>query len=389
MHFFPPADSLATAGHFGSLFRTFRKSLSPSQIRCDVTRFLRLAAILGVAAVAALLPACGGNSGGKPQVAIVTNCADPFWDICQAGAMKAGDEFGVEVIFKQPIQLSVDEQTKTVDDVVRLGLKGLAVSVVNPAEQTPKLKAVAADLPNGNFITIDNDADKTGRLCYVGVDNFEAGKEAGKMVKHALPNGGTIGLFIGGTDSANAVARIAGVLTELGGADVRADVKAGKYQDKYGNYTLHAKAPVTDEGKKDKAEQNAGAFMDEYATKPNVCFVGLYAYNPAKALEQARKKGLVGKVQIVGFDEDLVTLEGIQKGEIVGSVSQDPYGYGYETVKWLKHVIDGKDKKELPQTATKYSVVTPDGKAFANTTPGIAAKKAEDYYKVVADAIKK
>jgi len=360
-----------------------------------VARFLRLAAILGATVS---LSACGkngddgkggGTAAGKPQVAIVTNCADPFWDICQAGAKKAGTEFGVEVIFRQPIQLSVDEQTKTVDDVVRLGLKGLAVSVVNPAEQTPKLKAIAADLPDNNFITIDNDADKSGRLCYVGVDNFEAGKEAGKMVKHALPDGGTIGLFIGGTDSANAVARIAGVLTELGGSDARADVAQGVYQEKYGNYALHAKRPITDEGKKDKAEQNAGAFLDEYTGKANVCFVGLYAYNPAKAVEQARKKGLIGKVQIVGFDEDLVTLEGIKQGEIVGSVSQDPYGYGYETVKWLKHVIDGKDKKDLPQTATKYSIVTKDGKPLPNTTPGIQAKKAEDYYKTVADAIKK
>ncbi len=358
-----------------------------------MTRFLRLVAILGVAVV---LPACGNTGGGtsvpadgKPQVAIVTNCADPFWDICAAGAKKAGTDFGVEVIFRQPIQLSVDEQTKTVDDVVRLGLKGLAVSVVDPAEQTKKMAVIAQDLPNNNFITIDNDADKSGRLCYVGVDNFEAGKEAGKMVKYALPNGGTIGLFIGTTDSANAKARLAGVLTELGGKDVRDDVAKRVFQPKYGNYMLHAGQPVTDEGKKDKAEQNAGAFMDEYATKADVCFVGLYAYNPAKALEQARKKGLVGKVHIVGFDEDLVTLEGIQKGEIVGSVSQDPYGYGYETVKWLKHVIDGKDKKELPQTATKYSIVTKDGKPLPNTTPGIQAKKAEDYYKTVADAIKK
>jgi ribose transport system substrate-binding protein len=295
----------------------------------------------------------------------------------------------VELVFKQPLLLSVDEQTKTVDDVVRLGLKGLAVSVVNPAAQTPKLKAIAADLPGNNFITIDNDAADSGRLCYVGVDNFEAGKECGKLVKHALPNGGTVGLYIGGTDSANAIARIAGVLTELGGADARADVAKGVYQEKYGNYTLHAKRPVTDEGKKDKAEQTAAAFMDEYAGKSNVCFVGLYAYNPAKAVEQARKKGLVGKIRIVAFDEDLVTLEGVQKGEIVGSVSQDPYGYGYETVKWLKHVIDGKDRKALPQAASKYSIVTQDGKPLPNTTPGIAAKKAEDYYKTVAEAIKK
>jgi ribose transport system substrate-binding protein len=355
-----------------------------------MARFWRIAAILSVGAVLAALPACGkgGSDSGKPKVAIITNCADPFWDICQAGALQAGKDFGVDVTFKQPEQMTVDLQMKIVADQVKLGIKGLGVSVINPKEQTDKLKAIAAQLPSNNFITIDNDADQTGRLCYVGVDNFAAGKEAGRMVKRALPNGGIIALFIGSTDSANAVKRISGVLSELSGRDVTSEVAAGKYEDKYGNYTLYRKQPITDDGKKDKAESNADAAMGEFLTTPNVCFVGLYAYNPAKALESARRKGLVGKIKIVGFDEDLVTLDGIDKGEIEGSVSQDPYGYGYETVRWLKHIIDGKDKKDLPQAASAYSVITRDGNPHDNTTPGIKAKKSADYSKIVSDALK-
>ena len=42
------------------------------------------------------------------------------------------------------------------------------------------------------LITMDNDADKTGRLCYIGIDNYEAGKAVGRLVKKALPNGGTV-----------------------------------------------------------------------------------------------------------------------------------------------------------------------------------------------------
>jgi ribose transport system substrate-binding protein len=341
--------------------------------------------VLGLAGLLALLPACGGSGrSGKAKVAIVTNCTDPFWDICQAGAVKGAADFDLDVTFKQPEQGTVDYQMKVVDDLIKLGIKGLAVSVINPKEQTAKLKAISQDLPQNNFITMDNDAPQSGRLCYVGVDNYEAGKEAGRMAKRALPAGGTLALFIGSTDSDNGVNRVAGVLSELAGKDVRADVAKGQYEEKYGSFTLHRKQPITDGGVVDKAAANAGDTLEQLKNTPNVVFVGLYAYNPAKILEAARTKGMVGKIKIVGFDEDLTTLDGIDKGEIEGSVSQDPYNYGYESVKWLRHVIDGKDKGQLPQKPTPYSIVTRDGKT--PDLPGIKNRKASEYAQIIRDA---
>lgn len=354
------------------------------------------------AGLIALLPACGGSGGGgksgKTKVAIVTNTTDPFWDICQAGAVKGAKDFDLDVVFKQPVEMTVDTQMKVVDDITKLGIKGLAVSVINPKEQTPKLKAIAQDLPLNNFLTMDNDAPDTGRLCYIGVDNFEAGKEAGRMVKAALPAGGTVALFIGTTDSANAVKRVAGVLSELAGRDVQAEVARGQYDDKYGSYTLHRKQPITDGGARDKALANAGDTLEQLKGTPNVCFVGLYAYNPAKILEAANTKGLVDQIKIVGFDEDLATLDGVIQGKIFGSVSQDPYGYGYETVRWLRHVIDGKDKKELPQMPTPFSVVTKDGggplkrTVTVNGTPKeieVKQRKAAEYAEIIREATAK
>lgn len=358
---------------------------------------LRAAAVVLAAGVLAMIPACGGGGGkaGKAKVAIVTNCTDPFWDICQAGAMKGGQDFDVDVTFKQPPEMAVKTQMDIVEDLSKLGIKGLAVSVVKPSEQTARLKAITQELPLNNFITMDNDAPESGRLCYVGVDNYEAGKEVGRMVKQALPAGGTVALFIGAMDSDNAVKRVAGVLSELAGQDVRADVAKGVYQEKYGSFTLHRKQPITDGGKSDAAAANAGDTLEQLKGTANVCFVGLYSYNPAKIVEAARTKGIVDKIKIVGFDEDVVTLDGIAKGEIVGSVSQDPYNYGYETVKWLRHVIDGKDKKDLPQMPTAFSVVTKDGGAalkrpvtVAGATKEIEVKqrKASDYAQLVRDA---
>ncbi len=356
---------------------------------------LRGLALVAAAGLVALVPACGSGRSGKTKVAIVTNVADPFWDICQAGAIKGGKDFDLDVTFKQPTEMTVDTQMKVVDDLTKIGIKGLAVSVVKPSEQTRRLQAIAQDLPLNNFITMDNDAPDSGRLCYVGVDNYEAGKEVGRMVKQAVPAGGTVALFIGAMDSDNAVKRVAGVLSELAGTDVRAEVAKGVYQEKYGNYTLHRKQPITDGGKSDAAAANAGDTLEQLKGAPNVCFVGLYSYNPAKIVEAARTKGVVGQIKIVGFDEDVVTLDAIAKGEIVGSVSQDPYGYGYETVRWLRHVIDGKDKKALPQDPSPFSIVTKDGggPVKRTVTVGGAAKeievkqrKASEYAQLVRDA---
>ena len=360
---------------------------------------LRAAAVVLAAGVLAAIPACGGGGGtgggGKVKVAIVTNCTDPFWDICQAGAIKGGKDFDLDVAFKQPEQGTVDVQMKTVDDLLKLGVKGMAVSVINPKEQTPRLKTIAQDLPANNFLTMDNDAPDSGRLCYVGVDNYEAGKEVGRMVKEALPDGGIVALFIGTTDSDNAVKRVAGVLSELEGKDVRADVAKGQYQDKYGKFTLHRKQPITDDLKQERAAANAGDTLEQLKGTPNVCFVGLYSYNPAKIVEAARTKGVVDKIKIVGFDEDVVTLDAIAKGEIVGSVSQDPYNYGYETVKWMRHVIDGKDKKQLPQDPTPFSIVTKDGGGAVKRTVSVNGtakeievkqRKASEYVQLVRDA---
>ncbi|MGL4421951.1 MAG: substrate-binding domain-containing protein, partial [Gemmataceae bacterium] len=171
-----------------------------------------------------------GSSGDKPKVAIVTNCTAEFWSICEAGAKKSAADNGVEVIFRQPESNTVLDQMNIVESVRKQGIKGLAVSVINPKEQTPDLARIGSDV---NLITMDNDAKESGRLCYVGIDNYLAGKAVGRMVKSAMPQGGTMAIFIGNTTSANAKDRVAGVLDEISGGNHRADIADGKFLEKY------------------------------------------------------------------------------------------------------------------------------------------------------------
>lgn len=325
---------------------------------------LRVSVVAALAAVLAFVPACGkkdGTSGGKAKIGIVTNCTADFWNICDAGAQKAAAEFNAELQFRQPPEaFNAKSQMEIVEAWAKQGLDGIAVSVIDPDGQTEDLTRIAKKTP---LIAMDNDADKTGRKCYVGVDNYEAGKAVGRLVKKVLPQGGTVAVFIGDTKSANAKARTQGVFDELAGEKdakgtdgahpLRADLNVRTY-GKDIKYHLVDRTPRED-GKPDNAQKTVGAVLGRVKDLPNLCMVGLYAYNPPAILNEAKAKGVAKDIKIVGFDEDWETLKGIAAGEIEGTVVQDPFAYGYESVKAL--ATKSFDVKPIP-----YRIVTKDGK---------------------------
>lgn len=317
---------------------------------------MRLGLVIAVAAGLSSLPACGKSGPARPKVAVVTNCTAEFWTICEAGARKAAREQDVDLDFRQPKTLDVAVQREVIDAVTRTGVAGIAVSVVNPDEQSDYLKRIADKLP---LIAVDNDAPASGRKYYVGIDNYEAGKAVGRMIKAKMPAGGTVALFIGGTSSANAKARVGGVLDELAG---QKDAKGPRY----GNYTLHNGEPYTDGADEAKAQQNAKAVIETLKTAPDVGLVGLYAYNPKQILLAYRSKRAEVRhpMKIFGFDEDGTTLEGIEKGEVEGTVVQNPFLYGYNSVKLLAtHAKGGTvpDDQVKGLTVIPYRVITKDG----------------------------
>lgn len=348
-----------------------------------------------IAAGLAAVPACGNKAGGnKPKIAIVTNCADPFWDLCEAGAKKAAADFDVELLFRQPTPGTAEVQKPIIDAWVNQGVSGLAVSVIDPKGQTEDLKNASKKVP---LVTMDNDAEGSGRLCYVGVDNKEAGRAVGRLVKKALPDGGTIALLIGSTTSANGQARPTGVLEELATPD--ANGKPGNHPQRpeikgkwYGKYFLVDGEPKTDDMVKERAIANARDMLSRIDGVPNICLVGLYNYNPPTILEAVKSRKLSGTVKIVGFDEDLQTLDAIAAGEIEGTVVQDPYNYGYKTVEILAAEAKGDSSKRV-KGSMPYQVITKDGGPDQDIN-GLHIKfpKAAEYAKTVRaqfDSVKK
>jgi ribose transport system substrate-binding protein len=324
----------------------------------------RSLALLTLTLALAALPACNsskpsGARGHLPKVAFVSNNPFDFWTFAQAGCDKAGPENGVEVVFKKPGQGDAAVQQEIIDSLVNQDIKAIAISVIDPTNQTAYLDGVAANVP---LITVDNDAPASKRLCYIGTNNYEAGREVGKLVQEAMPGGGVVAVFVGQLEALNARQRRQGMLDELGGRAAPADINTIEPSpdgQEYGKYKLLR--TFTDQTDGAKAENNASDALLLLANEPNVCLVGLWAYNPPAILNAVAKQKKLGQVKIVGFDENKETLQGVADGHIYATVVQDPFHFGVESVQVMAKLAKGEKYAGEPIRYVKHRVVTKNG----------------------------
>jgi len=267
----------------------------------------------------------GTGGGGTKRLAFVTNNASDFWTIARKGVEKADAELpDVTAEFKIPSDGTAAEQKRIVDDLLAKGIDGIAISPVDPDNQTGLINEVSQKTL---VFTQDSDAPNSQRACYVGTDNVAAGREAAKLIKEALPQGGKIMVFVGKLDARNAVERLQGIKEALQGSNVTIiDTR-------------------TDETDRVRAKSNVSDTLVKY---PDVAgLVGLWSYNGPAILNAVREAGKTGQVKIIAFDEEDETLAGIKDGAIYGTVVQQPYEFGYQAIKLMAAALKG-DKSGIP-----------------------------------------
>ena len=173
-----------------------------------------------------------------------------------------------------------------------------------------------------------------------------------------------VALFVGQTEALNARQRCQGVLDELADAPPLLDpnnVPALPTGSKdYGKYKLYKISTDQPEGEP-VCKQKATDALIQLDKEPNVCLVGLWAYNPPAILAAVKDQKKTGKVKIVAFDENRETLRGIDDGFIVGTIVQDPFNFGYESVKVMAKLAKGEKDSGPAVRAVPHRIVTKAG----------------------------
>ncbi|MEC8927702.1 MAG: sugar-binding protein [Verrucomicrobiota bacterium] len=321
---------------------------------------LRLAALL-LCAAALCYTSCS-RAPKETTIAYVTNGVDPFWDLCAAGVRIGEKKFSIKCEVHMPGPEGLADQQRIMEGLLAKGLDGIAISPIDADNQTEFLNDAAK---RTKLITHDADAPKSDRMVYIGTDNYKAGRALGKLVKEAIPEGGEVMLFVGRLEQLNARQRRQGVIDEL--LDRPAQELATLKTDPVDAKDLTAEGSKytildtrTDAFDKAKAKSNA---EDAMAKHENLaCMVGLFAYNPPMCLDAIKEAGKLDKIKVCGFDEQDPLLQAIKDGHAHGTISQQPWEYGYNSVKVLKAILTG-DTSVIPANKfieVPFKVVTKD-----------------------------
>jgi ribose transport system substrate-binding protein len=255
----------------------------------------------------------------------VTNNASDFWTIARRGTEKADEELtDVTVEFRMPPDGTAADQKRIVDDLLAKGIDGIAISPVDPANQTQLINDTARQ---ALVFTQDSDAPQSERVAYVGTDNVAAGRQAGALIKEAIPEGGRIMLFVGKSDARNAQERTQGIREALAGSNIEIiDVR-------------------TDDTDRVRAKSNVSDTLVRYPEVKGL--VGLWSYNGPAIVNALKESGKTGQVKIIAFDEEDETLAGVRDGSIYATVVQQPYEFGYQAIKMMAQAAKG-DRSAIP-----------------------------------------
>jgi ribose transport system substrate-binding protein len=260
-------------------------------------------------------------AAGQPKFAFVTNNSAGFWNIAVKGIQKAEQDLGIKAQVFRPLKGELAEQQRYIEDVMVMGFQGMAVSPVNPDSMTDLLNRAAEKMP---VICHDSDAPKSKRVSYVGTNNIEAGRAAGAAALKALGDKrkGKVALFVGRIDMQNAIERRQGVEETLKGSGLE---------------ILPVFLDGTDRAKAKKNVEDALARYPDL-----VLTIGLWSYNGPSLAGAIRASSRKDKPAIVAFDEDEETLKAVEDGLIYATIVQKPFEFGYQSMKLLKDIKDGK-----------------------------------------------
>lgn len=271
-----------------------------------------------------------------PRVALITSTEEAYWDRVINGAQRGADLFEMKltVIRSKPDEKA---QSDAIRKLLGEGYDAIGVSPVNPVAQRDLLREVAG---KSVLVTFDSDSEDSNRKAFIGTDNYVAGRLCAEMVRDAIPDGGEILISVGSIDKANGRDRRQGLIDALLGRPIDPNRAA----DPLGSPIKGDKYTIVDtliDGV-DKAKATTLA-ADAIRKSPGVkCVVGLFGYSAPSLLQALEETSKLGQIKIVGFDENEATLKALESGQIYGTIVQDQYGMGYDTIRFFNESLRGK-----------------------------------------------
>ena len=274
--------------------------------------------------------AAGTTTSTQHSVALVAKSTQTeFWLSVFAGAEAAATEYNVKLTIVGPeTEEDYETQNRMVAQAVADGAEALVFSAIDYENN-----AVAIDDAAGQgvrIVAIDSNVDSSAVSTYIGTDNYAAGQMAARAALERVEGELKVGIINYDISSANGQER------QRGAADIFQ--KSGRAE---------LVAVINTLAEAGQAQEDTAALLKKHP-EINV----LLAFNEPTsvgAAEAVENLGLSEQVFLVGFDSNVITIDGLQEGSVDALVVQNPYAMGYLGVESAYKLLSGQSG-ELEQT---------------------------------------
>ena len=278
----------------------------------------------------------GGSSaagGGDGEYEITTICMalnSDYWHMVEAGAKLAGKELGVKVNVIGP---NAESDSATQINMVEDAVNNKVDAIVLAANEPTSLVSAAQTVKNAGIplVLIDamlNTEDESLYSCFVGTGNLDAGRQGGEFIASKLQKGDKVAIIRG-----------------LVGQTVHDQRSEGaqKAMEEAGLEVVAVQPADSDRGKAVNVAENI--------IQANPDIKAFYSTNDDMALGAYQAVAAAGMkdVVVVGFDGTFNAMDSIEKGEMSGSVAQQPIEEGYQGVVNAVKILKGESvEKQQP-----------------------------------------
>lgn len=290
-------------------------------------------------AISALLTGCNktGKSDQLSVAVIPKGTTHIYWKSVEAGAKKAAAELGVRLTFIGPQR--EDDRSQQIDLVTNQALQNDAI-VLAPLDAVALRDAAKSVADKGKpLVIIDSSlADSQNFITsYVATDNREGGRIGARRLAELLSGKGKVAVLRYMQGSASTEQREEGFLEEIKKSPGIEVVSSEQF----------AGATAS------QAQDVAANLLTRLAAGDGLSVQGIFCSNQTSSygmLQALRGKNLGGKAKFVGFDCDATFIDALKKGEMHGSVLQDPVNMGYLGVKTAVAKLRGEKVETVIDT---------------------------------------
>ena len=322
-----------------------------------------VAIVLVIAAVGFRRASSPGRSETLTLAFVPKALNSPFWAEMERGADAEAATLGVQLVsLAAERETDVERQYQIIENLIQQRVDAILMSPAGSKELVPAIrKANDANIP---VLILDTRIDSAAAesmgvhtVTYIGSDNFEGGRVAGRYLARELGRRGDVAVIEGISGHETADQRRLGFLAGL-------EASPG----------VRVVASQTANWERARAYTVAENLLQAHPQ-----LVGIFAANDEMALgalEAVAAAGRLDSMRIIGFDSVPDAITNIRSGRLLGSVAQFPGEMGRLGVRYAVALLR-QGIHPPPDVLTRVEMIDRDNVGVFAPTEPVAAPSEE------------